>query len=88
MSRRRDTDHPPAASLRDGVVEAADTTAPTDARFDRWLSRRLHEAYDDVLKQALPPDLERLVHALAQGNDGPSPGADEVPPRRRRWPRA
>ena len=35
-----------------------------DPRFDRWLSRRLHEAYDGVLKEQLPADLEQLVRQL------------------------
>lgn len=43
---------------------------PTDARFDRWLGRRLHEAYDSVLREALPPELERLVQAFAAKSDG------------------
>jgi hypothetical protein len=47
-----------------------------DLRFDRWLSRRLHEAYDSVLKEALPADLERLVQQLAaQENASRSAGA-------------
>lgn len=87
MSRCRDTDHPPSTSSWNGVAEAAGKAAPTDARFDRWLSRRLHEAYDSVLKEALPSDLERLVHALAQGSDEPQHGADELPPARAGWPR-
>lgn len=41
-----------------------------DARFDRWLSCRLHDAYDNVLKEHLPPDLARLVELLkAQGEE-------------------
>lgn len=36
----------------------------TDPRFDRWLSRRLHEAYDGVLREQLPSDLEQLVRKL------------------------
>jgi hypothetical protein len=51
-----------------------------DPRFDRWLSRRLHEAYDSVLKEALPADLERLVQQLAvQENAARSNGASQHP---------
>lgn len=46
----------------------------TDPRFDRWLSRRLHEAYDSVLKEALPAELERLVLQLAAQEDAGARG--------------
>jgi hypothetical protein len=39
-----------------------------DPQFDRWLSRRLHEAYDGILKERLPTDLDRLVEQLAAGS--------------------
>ena len=45
-----------------------------DARFDRWLSRRLHEAYDNILKEELPSDLAALIDALGQQRPG---GGDE-----------
>jgi hypothetical protein len=44
-----------------------------DARFDRWLSRRLHEAYDNILKEELPPDLAVLIEALGQRGSGEAP---------------
>jgi hypothetical protein len=43
-----------------------------DSRFDRWLSRRLHEAYDNVLKEQLPAELERLVQQLAEQPAAPT----------------
>lgn len=45
-------------------MDMADRRDTTDPRFDRWLSRRLHEAYDSVLKEQLPPDMARLVQQL------------------------
>lgn len=32
-----------------------------DQRFERWLSRRLHAAYDAPLHEAVPPELTQLV---------------------------
>lgn len=48
--------------LADMVMTDRRDTA--DPRFDRWLSRRLHEAYDGVLKEQLPADLDRLVQQI------------------------
>lgn len=35
-----------------------------DDRFDRWLSWRLHDAYDSVLKEKLPAELEHMMRQL------------------------
>ncbi|MFO1071272.1 MAG: hypothetical protein U1E17_00855 [Geminicoccaceae bacterium] len=40
-----------------------------DTRFDRWLSCRLHDAYDGVLKEQMPADLARLVAMLGAQSD-------------------
>jgi hypothetical protein len=51
--------------LRGSALEMPARPAAIDPRFDRWLSRRLHEAYDNVLREALPPELSCLVQQLA-----------------------
>jgi hypothetical protein len=38
----------------------AQTEAPQDA-FELWLQRSLHELYDDVTREPIPPDLLRLI---------------------------
>lgn len=34
---------------------------PPDPAFDRWVSRQLHKAYDEVLVEDVPPSLLELV---------------------------
>ena len=34
---------------------------PADPAFDRWVSRQLHKAYDEVLVEDVPPALLELV---------------------------
>jgi hypothetical protein len=75
MPHSRDNQDPPRPDLREAQPDAA--SAAEDRRFDRWLSRRLHEAYDNVLREALPPDLDRLVQRFSaetasSGSDGGS----------------
>lgn len=48
---RRD---PPAAAGRRGAGMAA---------FELWLQQRLHELYDDVMREPIPPELLRLIEA-------------------------
>jgi hypothetical protein len=72
MSHRVDNQEPPRPDLRETQPDAA--SAAEDRRFDRWLSRRLHEAYDNVLREALPPDLDRLVHRFSA--EAADPGLD------------
>ena len=45
MPHSRDNQDPPRPDLRGLQPDAA--SAAEDRRFDRWLSRRLHEAYDN-----------------------------------------
>jgi len=33
----------------------------TDSAFDRWLNRGLHELFDDVMKEPVPPELLKIV---------------------------
>ncbi len=49
-----------------------------DPRFDRWLSRRLHEAYDGVLKEQLPEDLDRLMRQFS-ARQQPESGSGRAP---------
>jgi hypothetical protein len=70
MPDSRDKDGARAPVLRgNGRAELGSDVMNSDPRFDRWLSRRLHEAYDSVLKEALPAELERLVLQLAAQED-------------------
>jgi hypothetical protein len=63
MPERRENED--QVALRGGAMEVRAKPAAIDPRFDRWLSRRLHEAYDSVLREALPPELSCLVQQLA-----------------------
>jgi hypothetical protein len=33
----------------------------TDSAFDLWLNRGLHELFDDVMKEPVPPELLKIV---------------------------
>ncbi|GAC1342293.1 MAG: hypothetical protein NVSMB18_16050 [Acetobacteraceae bacterium] len=33
----------------------------TDSAFDMWLNRGLHELFDDVVKEPVPPELLKLI---------------------------
>jgi hypothetical protein len=56
-----------SALRRDGAVPAFNGSG--DPRFDRWLNRRLHEAYDSVLKEQVPAELDQLVRQLSLQQD-------------------
>lgn len=40
---------------------AAKQSRPTDSAFDLWLNRGLHELFDDVMKEPVPPELLKIV---------------------------
>jgi len=42
-------------------VRAAPKGRPTDAAFDLWLQRGLHQLFDDVAQEPVPEDLLRLI---------------------------
>ena len=63
MSDRQDNPGPRELAQRNELGSARNGTPTTS--FDRWLSRRLHEAYDNVLREPLPGELEQLVLQLA-----------------------
>jgi hypothetical protein len=39
--------------------------------FDRWLNRKLHEIYDEVLTESVPDYMMRLVEEFASKTDTP-----------------
>jgi hypothetical protein len=75
MPHSRADQDPLRPGSRETKPDAASSTE--DRRFDRWLSRRLHEAYDNVLREALPADLDRLVHRFSA--EAVNPGSDPGP---------
>ena len=34
---------------------------PTDNAFDQWLNRGLHQLFDDVMNEPVPPELLKIV---------------------------
>lgn len=88
MPESRDHDSPQDTFLRhDGAPGSG--AASGDPAFDRWLSRRLHETYDSVLKEELPDELDRLVRQIVAKEDaskteadGHRDGGKATPPRR------
>jgi hypothetical protein len=77
MPHSRDNHDLPRPDLRKTQLDAP--SAAGDRWFDRWLSRRLHEAYDNVLREALPSDLDRLVHLFSAEAAGPGSDAGASP---------
>jgi hypothetical protein len=45
--------------------------------FDRWLNRKLHEIYDEVLTEAVPDYMMRLVDEFASKTDTPPDDLDD-----------
>lgn len=76
MPHRIDDQEPPGPELRETRPDAV--SAAEDRRFDRWLSRRLHEVYDNVLREALPSDLDRLVHRFSAEAASSGSGAETL----------
>ena len=37
------------------------TSRPSEAAFDVWLQRGLHELFDNVAREPLPPELLKLI---------------------------
>lgn len=46
-------------------------SSPSDSAFDKWLNRGLHELFDDVMKEPVPPELLKLLKSE------PKPGAEK-----------
>ena len=57
--------NPSPRELAQRSVDGLACNGGRNAPFDRWLSRRLHEAYDNVLRERLPSEMEQLVLQLA-----------------------
>lgn len=57
-----------------------------DPAFDRWVSRQLHKAYDEVLAEEVPPALlevlERWTAEDAPSEQKPAAATDKPRPRR------
>lgn len=34
---------------------------PTDTAFDNWLNRGLHQIFDDVMNEPIPPELLKIL---------------------------
>ena len=41
--------------------QQAPKSRPTDAAFDIWLNRGLHQLFDDVANEPIPDELLRLI---------------------------
>jgi hypothetical protein len=49
---------PPRSRTRRG---GGDKSSVPDAAFDIWLRRGLHQMFDDVAREPIPPELLRLI---------------------------
>ena len=38
-----------------------DKSRSTDAAFDNWLNRGLHQIFDDVMNEPIPPELLKIL---------------------------
>ena len=41
----------------------AGKSRPTDAAFDNWLNRGLHQLFDDVMNEPIPPELLQILQS-------------------------
>jgi len=55
---------------------------PADPAFDRWVSRQLHKAYDEVLVEDVPPELLELVERWQSDGSTPEPESNPVAKKR------
>lgn len=52
----------------------------TDSAFDKWLNRGLHELFDDVMKEPIPPQFLDILQSANSGDGAakpPSRGIDK-----------
>ncbi len=40
---------------------SANKSKPTDAAFDNWLNRGLHQIFDEVMNEPIPPELLKIL---------------------------
>lgn len=50
-------DPPPAST----AAPSAPRTPVVGHAFELWLQQRLHQLYDDVMREPIPPELLRLI---------------------------
>ena len=57
-----------------------------DPAFDRWVSRQLHKAYDEVLAEEVPPELLKVLERWTadEATTEPEPAPEASTPRPRR----
>jgi hypothetical protein len=60
MGQPDDNDDAEAAPMPSKPARSKKATVP-DAAFDVWLRRGLHQIFDDVAREPIPPELLRLI---------------------------
>jgi hypothetical protein len=60
MMGQPDDDDAEAAPMPSKPARSKKATVP-DAAFDVWLRRGLHQIFDDVAREPIPPELLRLI---------------------------
>lgn len=60
MMGQPDDDHAAAKPMPSKPARNAKAAVP-DAAFDVWLRRGLHQIFDDVAREPIPPELLRLI---------------------------
>ncbi|WP_325732707.1 hypothetical protein [Geminicoccus sp.] len=63
-----------AASSKTFPARSDKERSAIDVDYDRWLNRRMHQLYDPVLDEAIPPEMAKL---LLQFEEKPQDGEDE-----------
>lgn len=59
---RAEMKHFAMADRKDKPPDPVPTTSrKADSAFDRWLRRGLHELYDEVAKEPIPPEILKLI---------------------------
>ena len=52
------------ANPRSGVGgQPPNKSNPTDSAFDNWLNRGLHQIFDDVMNEPIPPELLKILQS-------------------------
>ncbi len=52
---------PKHSSPMASTLQSQETEGASDAAFDLWLQRSLHQLFDTVAKEPIPQDLLRLI---------------------------
>jgi hypothetical protein len=56
-----DKDDDPPDQTDDGAPPAPEKAGGPESAFDVWLHDRLHQLYDVVTQEPIPPELARLI---------------------------